>query len=127
MKKITTLLVMVFTLSLISTQAATYYVATNGNAGNPGTEAQPWSINHAFASAQAGDKVIIKNGKYDLTNQLDVQNSGNENNWIVFEGESKYGVIIDARGLSYDPNRGIIQARDKDYLRIQVFNSSKWR
>jgi len=45
--------------------AATYYVATNGNDSNPGTEAQPWrTLQKAAASVQAGDTVRIRAGNY---------------------------------------------------------------
>lgn len=45
--------------------AATYYVATNGSDSNSGTEAQPWrTLQKAAASVQAGDTVGIRAGDY---------------------------------------------------------------
>lgn len=57
------------------TRAAVYYVSTNGLPGNPGTIAQPWSILHAFVTAQANDTVWIKAGNYGNVN-LTIANSG---------------------------------------------------
>ena len=41
-----------------------YYVSTSGLSTNPGTIEQPWSISHAFLSAQNSDTVWIKAGNY---------------------------------------------------------------
>lgn len=47
----------------------TYYVTTSGRSVNDGlTEGSAWDIEHAFASARAGDRVWIKAGDYgDVT------------------------------------------------------------
>jgi hypothetical protein len=42
-----------------------YYVAPNGNDGNPGTENQPWNtIQKALDTAIAGDTIYIREGEY---------------------------------------------------------------
>jgi len=48
------------------TFAATFYVAPNGRAANTGSQAAPWSLDHAIATATAGDTVYIKGGVYDF-------------------------------------------------------------
>jgi parallel beta-helix repeat protein len=57
--------------NLFSTAAVTtptgqvFYVAPNGNDGNPGTEANPWAtINKAAQTLTAGQTVLVKNGTY---------------------------------------------------------------
>ncbi len=46
--------------------AATYYVATTGSDGNPGTEKQPWrTIAYSVNSIVAGDTVYVKGGVYN--------------------------------------------------------------
>ena len=46
--------------------ATVYYVAKNGNDGNPGTAAQPWlTINHMASNVHAGDTCWVKQGTYD--------------------------------------------------------------
>lgn len=49
-----------------SAHAATYYVATNGNDSNPGSEAAPWrSVAHATDKMVAGDTTYVKSGVYN--------------------------------------------------------------
>src|SRR5215468_10500813 len=45
--------------------AATWYVATNGNDGNPGTQAQPFEhISYAVNASADGDTIILADGTY---------------------------------------------------------------
>ena len=45
--------------------APTYYVATTGSDGNPGTEAQPWgTVNYAVQQLTAGDVLMVRGGTY---------------------------------------------------------------
>ena len=60
------------------------YVATSGNDGNPGSEAQPWrTIQKAMNSATAGSTVNIKAGSYPERLTLNV--SGAEGKPITFQ------------------------------------------
>jgi parallel beta-helix repeat protein len=86
----------------------TYYVATDGNDADPGTQSQPWkTIQKAANTMVAGDIVIIQNGIYresvDLTGSTGVEGeSGNETQgYISYIGESRDGVIIDGAGLPW--------------------------
>ncbi len=88
MKQIITIL---FSLFTIVVSATNYYVATDGNNGNPGTLAQPWATwAYAFTSASvnAGDTVFIRGGTYNTTvtngSGLSVTRAGNSGNWIVY-------------------------------------------
>ncbi|MFH0863732.1 MAG: DUF1565 domain-containing protein [Candidatus Gottesmanbacteria bacterium] len=48
-----------------SSQAAEYYVATNGNDNNPGSESQPWAtFTYAISQMSNGDALIAKAGTY---------------------------------------------------------------
>lgn len=48
-----------------ASHAATWYVATTGNDGNPGTAAQPFrTIQMGLSVAQSGDTVLVANGTY---------------------------------------------------------------
>lgn len=50
----------------LSAHAATYYVATNGNDGSPGTSSQPWrTIAHATSKMVAGDTTYVRGGTYN--------------------------------------------------------------
>ena len=53
-------------LTSMSVSATVYYVATDGNDGNPGTEALPWqTIQKAAKTMVAGDTVYIRSGTYN--------------------------------------------------------------
>ncbi len=48
-----------------SALGTTYYVATNGSDGNPGTSALPWAtIQYAVQTIAAGDTILVKPGTY---------------------------------------------------------------
>src|SRR4051812_25692979 len=57
-------------------RAATYYVATNGNNSNPGTQSQPFlSVQKGVDTARAGDSVLVGSGVY-AENVLALDNAG---------------------------------------------------
>ncbi|MFK7813564.1 MAG: PKD domain-containing protein, partial [Maribacter sp.] len=63
-----------------------FYVATNGNSSNSGTSpSSPWSIEHAFNVADAGDVVYVKAGNYGYK-QLLPRNAGRSGSPIKFIG-----------------------------------------
>jgi hypothetical protein len=65
--------------------AATYYVATNGSNSNPGTEAQPWkTLQKAAASVQAGDTVRIRAGDYFVGTTWKITRAGTLENPITY-------------------------------------------
>jgi uncharacterized protein YjdB len=71
----------------------TYYVATTGSDGNPGSSAAPLrTINRAAQFAVAGDVVIIRNGTY--RESVSVRNSGMSGKPIVFQAENRGGVVL---------------------------------
>lgn len=52
-------------LPTVAAHAATYYVATTGNNGNPGTEEQPWrTVAYAVGTMAAGDTTYVRGGTY---------------------------------------------------------------
>jgi len=64
---------------------ATYYVAVDGDDGNPGMEAQPFCTiqRAAHAAQQPGDTVYVRTGTY-VEDRVTIQHSGTENAPIVF-------------------------------------------
>ncbi len=80
--------------------AATYYVATTGSDGNPGTASQPWrTIIFAATKVTAGDVVLINPGIYN--GGIIVSTSGTASAPIVFRANSA-GVIIEGSGGTRD-------------------------
>lgn len=52
-------------LLTISAHAGTYYVATNGNDGNPGTSTKPWrTVAYSAKKMVAGDTTYVRSGTY---------------------------------------------------------------
>ena len=57
--------------------AATYYVATSGNNGNPGTEDKPWrTITYAVAAMVAGDTTYVRGGTYSTEGNIRFKRTG---------------------------------------------------
>ena len=86
-----------------ATQAigATYYIATDGDNGNPGTNAEPWAtFQYAQGQVSAGDTVIVKDGtyteNYNSSAMIYMTCDGTSGNWITFKAENKWGAALDA-------------------------------
>lgn len=110
----------------IPARATEYYVATNGDDGNPGTESRPWqTLSKAAATLQAGDTVYIKEGTY--RDVLWLTRSGTAGQYITYHAYPGHMVILDggqqAKGES---TRGLIDVRGQSYIKIiglKVINS----
>ena len=64
--------------------AETYFVSVDGNNDSPGSIEHPWAtIQYALTMAQAGDIIYIRGGIY--RQMFDINNSGKEDQWIVFK------------------------------------------
>jgi len=63
--------------------AADYFVATDGNDGNPGSESQPWkTLQHAADTVGPGDTVSVHGGNYAGAY---LETSGTSSQPIVFQ------------------------------------------
>lgn len=73
------------------TGGSTYYVATDGDDAQAGTEENPWKT-PAFGSRQLqpGDTLVIKGGTYSLETFEDrlTPSRGTENAWITIKGKN---------------------------------------
>ena len=103
----------------------TYYVASDGNDSNSGTEAQQWkTIQKAADTLIAGDTVYIKEGTYN--EQVIPQNSGSPGNYITYTAYPGDTVTIDGDGVPLSAWRGLFEADDKSYIKIsglRIINS----
>lgn len=89
-------MVLPLVLAGVST-AGTYYVSPAGLDGNPGTQAQPWSISKANTTMVAGDTAILMDGQYTMA--IAPINSGNDGAPIIYRSMNNRGAKFD--GLQY--------------------------
>lgn len=89
----------------------TYYVATDGDDLNPGTETKPFrTIQHAVDIVRAGDRVLIMSGIYNEEVVIDGK-SGTASNFITLQ--------------SYDlNNKAVIDGQNTLVHNILITNSS---
>lgn len=100
-----------------STVGDIYYVATNGNDSNPGTEEKPWrTIQKAAGTVVAGDTVYIKEGTYN--ERVIPKSSGSPGNYITYTAYLGDMVTIDGTGIPLPNWYGVFDMSDKSYIKI---------
>lgn len=98
----------------------TYYVSPAGNDANPGSLAQPWkTLAKASETAVAGQTVYIRQGTYN--ERLDVQNSGEPDNYIIFMAYPGETVIVDGTGVIIPQLEGLVNVNRKQFIRLSGF------
>ena len=104
---------------------ATHFVSANGSDNGLGTADRPWAtINHAAEQAKAGDTVIVRGGRYVLSSQVRVRNSGRSGAWITFIGYPGEKPILDASLIPYSSlvqdglDNGAFQIEKSAYIRV---------
>jgi hypothetical protein len=112
-----------------ATPANIFYVAPDGDDGNPGTQARPWlTVNKAAAAARAGDVVLIRGGIYKLEVPVLVLNSGTPQAWITFKSYPGEKAVIDAAaidrgapkiGMRFSHDNGAFQVHAVQYVRVE--------
>jgi hypothetical protein len=110
MKKLAFILSFIYQIS----NAATYYVAPDGNNSYPGTISQPWKTwTKAFNTAVAGDTVYFRGGVYYSISDNGGErgfNNGTLSDWICFFNYPGEIPILDCSNHSTDNiyyNKGI--------------------
>jgi hypothetical protein len=75
----------------------TYYVATNGNDANPGTQNQPWmTIQKAANTMIAGDTVYVRGGNY--ANGISLTHSGTAGAYITYQAYPGETPVLSGNG-----------------------------
>lgn len=118
---ILTFLLLFFFGTVQGVEAATYYVATNGNDSNSGTISQPWrTIGKANSTLQAGDTVQIRGGTYQET--IKPSRSGNTNSRITYKNYNTDTVIISNVSMGLDLRyRSYITVHGIEFSSIDIF------
>jgi hypothetical protein len=99
-------------------QGTVYYVAPDGDDGNPGTFDYPWqTIQHAADTLVAGDTVYIRAGTYP--EQVVPQHSGSADQYITYAAYLGEQVTIDGAGITLpDTLIGLFDISNKSYIRV---------
>lgn len=129
-------LVLAGTFLAVHSLAATYFVATNGNDSNPGTQRAPFRhlSKGAAAARQPGDTVIVMDGTYDNEGRVaqpggggsvvTMNYSGTDRKPITFRAQNRGKAILDAMNTSTALCNGAwayFDLRDSSYIVIQGF------
>lgn len=118
------LLVILSALGALATaEAATYYVAKDGNDSNPGTEGDPWqTIQKAADEMVAGDTVLVREGVY--YERIVPKDSGSSGKFITYKAYPGNTPIIDGGGSGT-----VFNVTAKSYIKIKnlkIKNAGMW-
>ena len=104
-----------------------FYVATDGNNSNNGSQGQPWqTIQFAVNQLNAGDQLIVNTGNYNETVAIQgVADSGTAANPIVITAQSN--VQINGAGISPVDRQGLITITDASSLTIDGFELTNFK
>lgn len=115
----------------------TYYVSPAGDDANAGTLESPWkTVNRAASSARAGDTVLIRDGTYEITEQIRVANSGTADAPITFKGYANEVAVIDAFaidagtskiGIPFSHDDGAFQIQGVQHIRVEGLHVQRSR
>lgn len=98
-------------------QGSIYYVAPDGDDGNPGTIDSPWqTIQHAADTLVAGDTVYIRAGTYP--EQVVPQNSGSAGQEIAYAAYPGEAVTIDGATVTVPQYEGLFYIAGLDSIRV---------
>lgn len=101
--------------------AADYYVSTDGDDGDDGTETEPWrSIQHAAETLGPGDTVYIREGRYN--EQVFPQASGTAEAPITYAAYPGESPVIDGEGIEAGDAHdwgGLIYLYEDAHLRFE--------
>jgi parallel beta-helix repeat protein len=120
MRSIRAFAVAVTAVSLLSAsaQAATYYVATNGNDGASGSQAAPFrTLTKAAGIVRAGDVVNVRGGVYKESVQITAK--GTAASRILFQSNPGETAIFDGTGTSRSTN--VITLYKSSYVDLSGF------
>jgi hypothetical protein len=94
---------------------ANYYVATNGNDNNPGTQTSPWrTIQKAANTLNGGQMAYVRGGTY--SEQVTITRSGSSGNYITISAYPGETVIVNP---SYSGTyQGSIDIRNNSWVKI---------
>ncbi len=105
-----------------SSIAKTYYVAPNGNADNPGTEAQPWPhLQAARYKLEAGDSLLVRGGEYHINDDnFKFAAEGRRGKWVVISAYPGEKPVFNAT----EAGRAALEIKGS-YIQVEGLHVSK--
>jgi hypothetical protein len=129
LRKLSVVLALFASTSLIAQSGATYYVSKSGSDSNSGSYTAPWlTIQHAANTVTAGATVYVETGTYNES--VSFPNSGTASNPITFSSYSGQTAVIDGTGLtcctsnpasSGNDTQGMVNIVNISYLTLSGF------
>ena len=106
----------------------TYYVATTGSDGNPGTLAEPWgTIQHAADNMSAGDTVLVRGGIYEEAVTINVSGSAVDGD-VIFRSYAGETAVLDGSNLTVPNSDSALFLIDSQrYVTIDGFELRNYR
>jgi len=100
---------------------SSFYVSTEGNDSNPGTETAPWrTVQHAADTARAGSTVNVRGGVYEEL--VSINTSGNASDgFITFRSYPGETAILDAEHFTPSGRQAVLTIHNQSYVRIEGF------
>jgi len=100
---------------------ASFYVSTNGNDSNLGTQAAPWrTVQHAADTARAGSTVNVGGGVYEEL--VTIKASGNATDgYITFRSNPGETAILDAGHFTPSGRQAVLTIHNQSYIKIEGF------
>jgi hypothetical protein len=116
------------TLLAQTASGTTYYVATTGNDGNPGTLDAPWAtVQHAADTATAGDTVLVRAGVYNEHVGFHISGDASKG-FISFENYPGETATIDGTGLDIPHGQyGLFTLQDVSRVIVSGFELRNYR
>ncbi|MBD3391837.1 MAG: DUF1565 domain-containing protein [Chitinivibrionales bacterium] len=109
-------LVVFLLTAVVTVSARDIHVSPSGSDAGSGNEGAPYAtIGKAIDEAQAGDHIHVANGTYAETLLFPEDKSGEIDNPIVLEGESRDGVIVDGE----DSRETCLLSTGADYVHVK--------
>lgn len=97
-----------------------FFVATNGNDNNPGTEELPFlTINKAVSVVEAGDTIYVREGIYD--ENVFVTKQGTPNAWITFKNYPGETPHVKSTSTAATLSDGVFLLEGAAYIEINGF------
>lgn len=108
--------------------ATTYYVATTGSDGNPGTLAEPWrTIQHAADNMAAGDTVLVRGGVYEEAVTINVSGSAAAGA-VTFKSYGGETAVLDGSNLTVpNSDNALFLIDSQSYVIIDGFELRNYR